>query len=572
MLTLRLVETLPCKFGRYELLELIATGGMAHIFRARLTSAPGMTKELVIKRVLPHLVQNREFIDMFMDEARIAMPLTHGNVVQVFEFGQEGEETFLAMEYVRGRNLETVLRRVADAGAPMPLPLVLFIGAEVAKGLDYAHRFRDPHNRPSGIIHRDVSPQNVLVGFQGEVKLTDFGIAKARSKIHQTSQGIIRGKAAYLSPEQAECREIDARSDQFSLGTVLYEMLCGLRPFEGDTEVATLQKVRQAAVEPPSQHRPEVPQAVDAAILRALARQPEQRFETCSALQVALSRALQQEAPEFTSSELADWMAARFAGEITHEIEARAARERLLEQLGEQDGARAAGLSTGELLQMGTMDMQAGGDRAAATDAATAGGRGPGRRRPGLVAALLGLLLVAGGGIGLWLGGWPAGGPAAVDGGKIDGAAGGQPDAGDATGGAGAAAADAGAVAADAGAVAADAGAAAADAGAAADGARMAVDGAGAAAVDAGVAVVDAERRRNRWAWLNLNASPWALVEIDGRRLAGETPLFKVRVRAGFHRLRFFNPELNIEKIETVSIRPGRIRTISVRLEPPAQR
>ena len=357
VLTLRLVETLPCKFGRYELLELIATGGMAHIFRARLTSAPGMTKELVIKRVLPHLVQNREFIDMFMDEARIAMPLTHGNVVQVFEFGQEGEETFLAMEYVRGRNLETVLRRVADAGTPMPLPLVLFIGAEVAKGLDYAHRFRDPHNRPSGIIHRDVSPQNVLVGFQGEVKLTDFGIAKARSKIHQTSQGIIRGKAAYLSPEQAECRDIDARSDQFSLGTVLYEMLCGLRPFEGDTEVATLQKVRQAAVEPPSQHRPEVPQAVDAAILRALARRPEQRFETCGALQVALSRALQQVAPEFTSAELADWMAARFAGEITHEIEARAARDRLLEQLGEQDGARATGLSTGELLQMGTREI-----------------------------------------------------------------------------------------------------------------------------------------------------------------------------------------------------------------------
>jgi tRNA A-37 threonylcarbamoyl transferase component Bud32 len=560
------VETLPCKFGRYELLELIATGGMAHIFRARLTSAPGMTKELVIKRVLPHLVQNREFIDMFMDEARIAMPLTHGNVVQVFEFGQEGEETFLAMEYVRGRNLETVLRRVAEAGTPLPLPLVLFIGAEVAKGLDYAHRFRDPHNRPSGIIHRDVSPQNVLVGFQGEVKLTDFGIAKARSKIHQTSQGIIRGKAAYLSPEQAECRDIDARSDQFSLGAVLYEMLTGVRPFEGDTEVATLQKVRQAAVEPPSQHRPEVPPEVDAAVLRALARRPEQRFETCGALQVALSRALQQVAPEFTSAELADWMAARFAGEITHEIEARAARDRLLEQLGEQGDARAAGLSTGELLQMGTMDMQAGGGRSGATGAAPAGGRGGGRRRRGLVAALLGLMLVAGGGIGLWLGGWPDGGPAAVDGGSRDGAAGGRPDAGAAAVEGGAAAVDAGegAAAVDAG-----EGAAAVDAG---EGAAAVDAGEGAAAVDAGVAVVGAERRRNRWAWLNLNASPWALVEIDGRRLAGETPLFKVRVRAGFHRLRFFNPELNIEKIETVSIRPGRIRTISVRLEPPAQR
>ena len=213
------VENLPRKFGRYELLELIATGGMAQIYLARLVANMGdgalvgsPSKELVIKRILPHLVENRDFIDMFFDEATITLPLNHGNIVQVFEFGQVGQDYFLAMEYVRGRNLETVLTRLQQTATPLPLSAALFIGAEVAKGLDYAHRFRDPHDQPAGIIHRDVSPQNLLVGYQGEVKLTDFGIAKARSRIRQTAQGIIRGKACYLSPEQAESRELGHRA------------------------------------------------------------------------------------------------------------------------------------------------------------------------------------------------------------------------------------------------------------------------------------------------------------------------------------------------------------------------
>ncbi len=545
MLFFPIVNDLPQKFGRYELLELLATGGMAHIYRARLTSAPGMTKELVIKQVLPHLAKNRDFIDMFVDEARITMPLTHGNIVQVFEFGQEGDDYFLAMEYVRGRNLETVLSRGRERGEPMPLAVALYIGSEIAKGLDYAHRFRDPHGRPTAIIHRDVSPQNVLVGFQGEVKLTDFGIAKARSKIHRTTEGIIRGKAVYLSPEQAECREIDARSDQFSLGSVLYEMLTGVRPFEGDNEVATLQRVREARVQAPSRLRDDVPQAVDAALLKALAREPGRRFESCGAFQLALSRALADQAPDFTSASLAEWASGLFSQEITHEINDRVRREHLIGQLA-RNGQPAEGrrLTTGELLEMGTLTMRSGEQSP---------------RRRARWPWLAGLVLLAAGGLGTWSAWpWPADGgldggvprvdPAGLDPAGLDPAAA-QPD--------GQNPADAGP-------------------GPAAAGDSQAVDagpgpdpGPGADAADREEA--DAPRPPDpppvRWAYLNLNSSPWAFVELDGRRLGRETPLFKVRVASGRHRLRFFNPELNIEKTKVVTVKSGQTRTISVLLE-----
>ncbi len=479
---------------------------MAHIYRARLTSAPGMTKELVIKRVLPHLAENREFIDMFVDEARITMPLNHGNIVQVFEFGTEGKDYFLAMEYVRGRSLYGVLAMLHERGRAMPVPAALYIGCEIAKGLDYAHRFRDPDNRPSGIIHRDVSPQNVLVGFQGEVKLTDFGIAKARSRIHQTGQGIIRGKAVYLSPEQAECRDLDGRSDQFSLGSVLFEILTGVRPFEGENEVATLQNVRETRVQSPSRLRPEVPDAVDSAVLKALAREPASRFASCGDLQVALSHALHDLAGDFTSASLADWMGALFSDEMHRQVDDRDKHGHLRKQLEHLGGVEP---TTGEMLEMSTVAIRPDG-------------RTPARRFSW--GWLLALFVVAASGLGAWLT-WPwsirGNGPQGIDAGLAD---------------AGDPAADAGA---DAGAVA-------------------------ASEPDAGP-----RPPRVRYGYLTLNSSPWALVEIDGRRLKKETPLFDVKVRAGKHRLRFFNPKLNIEKIEVVWVRHGQRKTVTVQLDAP---
>ena len=519
------MDKLPALFGRYELIELIATGGMAHIFRAQLRSAQGTTKELVIKRVLPHLVENREFIDMFVDEARITMPLNHGNIVQVFEFGQVDADYFLAMEFVHGRNLETVLKYTEETGQRLPLPIALFIASEVAKGLDYAHRFRDPHDRPTGIIHRDVSPQNILVGFQGEVKLTDFGIAKAKSRIRTTSQGIIRGKASYLSPEQAECTELDGRSDQFSLGAVMYEMVTGVRPFEGETEIATLQRVRDAIVQAPSRLRPELPSEIDGLILKSLSREADRRFENAAALQVVLARELQNLAPEFTSASLADWMRNLFLEDLNREIVSRTTKERLLDQLArEPSEIDHASLTTNEILQMGTLALHQDGSPATK------------ERRPRWLLTL-GLVVLLAGGFTV-LAGWETIKYWITDEGKVNNFG-------------------------------ADASSGATQEEPPRAEPLPASDGGLPPATDAGTPAVTDQPPKVRYGYLNLNASPWALVEIDGKRLKKETPLFKVRVRAGKHRLRFFNPELKIEKWKTVWVRPNRTRTVSVKLTEP---
>jgi len=511
------VEDLPATFGRYELIELLATGGMAHIFRARLSSAEGAAKELVIKRVLPHLVQNRDFIEMFIDEARISMPLNHGNIIQVYEFGQEGHNYFLAMEYLRGRNLETVLSRVDEKGERMPIAVALFIASEVAKGLDYAHRFRDPHDRPTGIIHRDVSPQNILVGFHGEVKLTDFGIAKAKSRIRQTGQGIIRGKACYLSPEQAECTELDGRSDLFSLATVTYEMLTGVRVFEGDTEVATLQKVRQSGVQPPAQLRPDLPRTANDAVLKALSRNRDDRFETTGAFQVVLSRALHDLDPEFTSAAVADWMRKLFSDDITREITARTTKERMLERLKQENRDLDTGkLTTGEILQMGTLSIKS--DQVP--------GKPPSGGRRWLLVSLL-VVLVAGAGIGAWAG-WPYI-EQWLDDDPVGTGDAGMPDE------------------------------------------EPVSEDAGVAVADVTEAKPPAADRPPKilYGYVNLGSTPWAYVEIDGKRLEGETPLLNVRVRAGKHRLRFFNPELKLEKTKIVTVRPDETVPVIVMLNQP---
>jgi serine/threonine protein kinase len=533
------VDALPRKLGRYLLEELLATGGMAEIYRARLQQpVESASKELVIKRVLPHLARNREFIELFLDEARISVPLSHGNIAQVFELGQEGEDYFLVMEYVRGRDLEAVLQRLRARGERMPIPLAVFVASEAARGLDYAHAFRDADDRPAGIVHRDMSPHNVLVGLQGEVKIVDFGIAKAQSRLHQTTRGIIRGKACYLSPEQAECRPLDGRSDQFSLGVVLWEMLTGQRALEGETEVATLERVRAAQVAPPSALRPEVPPELDRVVQRALARDPVGRFSSCGDLQAALARVAatgHTPAPGLpqaaSPAALGAFVRSLFSEEITREIAARGARAQLLAKLSPAERDRAATLTTDEILRMGTLSIQA--PPPASPPA--------GRRRGWWPALGLAALILLGGAAGAWFA-W--GGP--TDAGL---------DAGPEPSGQ-------------------------------ADGASSAVEEPAEepALPDAGPAEGDAEEAAPEarpppaeppppppveFGLLNLNASPWAYVELDGRRLPGETPLFRVRVSAGTHRLRFFNPELKIERVETVTVRAGQTHTLSVELPAP---
>ena len=277
--SLELVEQhqAPVVYGKYQLLELLARGGMAEVFKAKSHGVEGFEKVLVIKRILPELSSNPDFVEMFINEAKIAVTLSHANVVQVFDLGRADETYFIAMEYVAGSDLATVLRRARKYDKRLPVELAVYLISEVAKGLDYAHRRRDAELQPLHIVHRDVSPQNVLLSFEGEVKLTDFGIAKARGSVEEgTAAGVLKGKYAYMAPEQARGREIDARTDLFSLGTVLYECLAGRSPFLAASTYDTLQRVRAGEAKPLSEVA-SVPEELSAIVARAMSPDPADR-------------------------------------------------------------------------------------------------------------------------------------------------------------------------------------------------------------------------------------------------------------------------------------------------------
>ena len=220
------------QFGKYELQARIAAGGMAEIYKARFSPAPGVTKQVVIKRILPHYAANKAFIAMFTNEAKIALGLSHGNIAQVFDFGEIDGDWFLAMELVDGQPLSKVMKRARTLQiGVMPTPFAVLIGIEMLRGLHYAHTRLDEQGRPLKIVHRDVSPQNILIAYEGQVKIVDFGIARARTAGRdETEAGAVKGKYAYFAPEQARAKELDARTDIFAAGIVLYEMLCRTTP------------------------------------------------------------------------------------------------------------------------------------------------------------------------------------------------------------------------------------------------------------------------------------------------------------------------------------------------------
>lgn len=274
------------QLGRYRLERRIAQGGMGEVWLAHHQGAAGWEKKVALKTILPHLAEQEGFIERFLDEARIATTLTHGNIVPVFEFGHDQETYFLAMEYVDGWDLRTLLRRIRAQHDTVPEDLALYIVAEICRGLDYAHQRHDADGNPSPIIHRDVSPSNILVSKDGDVRLVDFGIASARERIGTTLTGELRGKIAYMSPEQAAGRAVDPRSDLFSLAIVLYEILAGHRPFEGDTDMEVLHRVQRADYTPLKTHRKDLNEATYALIDTALQLDPEDRFSDASAMQM----------------------------------------------------------------------------------------------------------------------------------------------------------------------------------------------------------------------------------------------------------------------------------------------
>lgn len=289
-------------YGDYYLTRKIATGGMAELFRALKVGAAGFEKLLVVKRLLPHLAADRELREMFLDEARLASQLNHANIAQVYDLGQaeaadpgrpQTEITyFIAMEYVFGKSLAEVIRRGQEMGRPLSVQNAVRIVSNAAAALDYAHEKAGPSGQPLGLVHRDVSPQNILISYEGEVKLVDFGIAKALSSSTTTRPGTLKGKFSYMAPEQAKGEPVDRRTDVYALGIVMWESLTGKRLFAGDSEAVILGKVIAPVVPPPSGENPDVPPELEEVCLKALAPDPDERFasaaEMCSALEAWL--------------------------------------------------------------------------------------------------------------------------------------------------------------------------------------------------------------------------------------------------------------------------------------------
>jgi len=275
----------PERFGRYVLLDRIGEGGMAEVFRAVLPGAEGFKRTFVVKRILSHLSQSPRFVDMFIREARIGALLNHPNIVQVYDFGQVDGSYFLAMEYLRGRDVLAMIRRLRDMKRPFPIAVAAFIAQQVAGCLAYAHALADPDGRCLDIIHRDVSPSNVMCLRAGGVKLMDFGIAKTVDDLTEnTEQGAFKGKLAYLAPERVKSERFDGRSDLYSLGVVLWEMLTCRRLFRGDSQVETFKNVLEMPIAPPSSRRPEVPASLDAVVMRAIERDPAKRYASGQAM------------------------------------------------------------------------------------------------------------------------------------------------------------------------------------------------------------------------------------------------------------------------------------------------
>lgn len=277
---------------KYRVLRKLDAGGMAEVYLGEAESLQGFKKQVAIKRVLPQLAQNRQFIAMFLDEARLGLHLNHANVVQVFDIGVADDTYFIVMEYVDGVNLKTILDISQHYGRPLPAAQAVYILIEVCKALSYAHELTDEQGRPRGIVHRDVSPPNVLLSKRGEVKLVDFGLAKAVDQLEHTDPGVIKGKFSYLSPEAVSQKEVDARADIFAAGILLWETLTNQRLFLGANDLETVELVRRARIPSIIERNPHVPPALEQVVLRALAPERTQRFQNAREFGDALTEVL----------------------------------------------------------------------------------------------------------------------------------------------------------------------------------------------------------------------------------------------------------------------------------------
>jgi serine/threonine protein kinase len=330
---------LPRMFGRYALFDFIGRGGMAEIYLARQKTELEPARRCVVKQILPELASDPAFSEMLVHEAKLAGRLSHANVVQVFDLGREGERLFIAMEYVEGFDLNDLLRRCSRAKVPFPFELGVHVVCEALKGLDYAHRRSDDHGRPLGLVHRDVSPSNLLVSFEGEVKVCDFGIARANDVIVGEAAGAaahelgeaLKGKAGYMSPEHARGEAIDARADVFAAGIVLWELAAGRRMYKtGEGRPSLLELARSADV-------PELPRKglpaedkLRSVIARALAPSRDARYPSAAAMQRDLDAYASSAKMMLSPLALGEWLKKTFGEDI---LDRRRARERATEAL-----------------------------------------------------------------------------------------------------------------------------------------------------------------------------------------------------------------------------------------------
>src|SRR5689334_4839970 len=298
----------PLRLGPYELLQKLATGGMAEIYIARREGPHGFSKRIALKRILPQLAADPEFVAMFIDEARLCAQLTHPNLVQVFDFGEEAGELYMAMELVEGTTAAKVARAAAARGEPVPTEVALQIALSVGRGLAHAHDASDDEGRPLGLVHRDVSPGNILISGSGAVKLGDFGIARAAEFERRTDQGQLKGKLGYMSPEQVTGRELDAKSDQFTAAIVLAELVTARPLFSGPREMDVLVKIRDADIAVLERYGRHVPADLMVVLRRALARRREDRFPTTGAYVDALEEVTRRRRLGATPAILVDWM------------------------------------------------------------------------------------------------------------------------------------------------------------------------------------------------------------------------------------------------------------------------
>jgi hypothetical protein len=298
------------KIGPYRLRERIAQGGMAELYMADYVRRDGFKRAMAVKRVLPHLAENQDFINMFIREARLAALLQHPNIVQIFDFGKLQNAYFIAMEYIDGMNLGQIM---ASLRSGLPVNMAMFIAIKISLGLDYSHKRRDDESgKPLGIVHRDISPQNILVSYQGEVKISDFGISKANTEPSLTQAGVIKGKLSYLSPEQAMGQPVDHQSDVYAMGLVLYEILTARRVYQFDTDIEAIRTIPEMVIDPINQVRSDIPEGLNRIIMKCLEKDKQSRYGDARELHDDLIRLKAELQIPYDASDLSTFMRKTF--------------------------------------------------------------------------------------------------------------------------------------------------------------------------------------------------------------------------------------------------------------------